>query len=338
MESTKDLETIGTGSMAGEIIESGRTLQQARAGFVTAVTVQKPRERMKVLRACEEEAAIAGDEFFYAWTVTNKDGKKSLIEGPSVNLALTAVRNWGNSGVMVNVDETHDTYIFTATFIDLETGFNLQRTFRQKKSRKIGKYDQDRAEDIIFQIGQSKAIRNVIVNAIPSWLVSSMMDKSKENIIKKIEKKGIVQARQDTIAFFERYGITVDRVETRLQKKATAWDTNDLAMLYGAIKTLTEGVESPDEIFPPLTSPPPTYDIDEKTLAELSDYFEILGINHADRSMKLASCKGNPEVIVKLKAELIEQIKAMPKKSNGVDALFGKDISIGARDTIKKNK
>ena len=188
MEETKDLALIGAGSMAGEIIESGKTLQQARAGFVTAVTVQKPRERMKVLRACEEEAAIAGDEFFYAWTVTNKDGKKSLIEGPSVNLALTAVRNWGNSGVMVNVDETHDTYIFTATFVDLETGFNLQRTFRQRKTKKIGKYDQDRAEDIIFQIGQSKAIRNVIVNALPSWLVSSMMNKSKENIIKKIEK------------------------------------------------------------------------------------------------------------------------------------------------------
>lgn len=327
----KTLAPTEQGIVASEIVARGDTLQRAQAGFVTAVTVQKPRERMKVLRACEEEAAIAGDEFFYAWSVTNKDGKKSLIEGPSVNLALTAVRNWGNSGVLINVDETHDTYIFTATFVDLETGFNLQRTFRQKKSRNIGKYDKDRAEDIVFQIGQSKAIRNVVVNALPSWLVSSMMEKAKENIIKRIEKKGIAQARQDTIAFFERYGITVERIEARLQKKSTAWDTSDLAMLYGAIKTLTEGVESPDELFPPSTGPAPTYDIDEKTLAELQDYFSILNINEAEQSMKLAACKGNPEAVEALKKELMEQIKQMPPKTTKTveaphaDALFGKE-------------
>ena len=323
------------GSVAGEIIESGRTLQQSGIGFTTAVTVQKPRERMAVLKACEEEATIAGDEYFYAWTVKDKDGNKHLVEGPSVALALSGVRNWGNSGVMVNVEETNDTYIFTATFIDLETGFNLQRAFRQKKSRNIGKYDKDRAEDIVFQIGQSKAIRNVVINALPSWLISKMMSQAKKNIIERIEKKGVVQARQDTIAFFARYSITVDRIEAKIQKKAEVWDAQDLAMLYGAIKTLTEGVESPDELFPPLTGPAPTYDIPEKDLIFIEDCFNILDINQAERAMKLAGCKGKPEEVTKLIAELKEKIvhKAKPVeksaeetegKSPHADELFGK--------------
>lgn len=330
----KDL-VPAAGSIAGEIIESGRTLQQSRTGFITAVTVQKPRERMAVLKACEEEAAIAGDEFFYAWTVKDKDGKKHLVEGPSVYLANAAVRNWGNSGVLINVDETPDTYVFTATFVDLETGFNLQRAFRQKKSRNIGKYDKDRAEDIVFQIGQSKATRNVVINAMPSWLISKMMSQAKKNIIERIEKKGLTQARQDTIAFFARYGITVDRIEAKMQKKAEVWDAQDLAMLYGAIKTLTEGVESPDELFPPLTGPAPTYDISEKDLAFIEDCFNILEINQAERAMKLAGCKGKPEEVTKLIAEYKEKIvhkekpkESTDKESEGIsphaDELFGK--------------
>ena len=251
---SNELETLPasfSGMGGGELIASGATLQKSQTQFSTAVAIQRPRRRFDVIKACEEEAVIGGDEFFYSWTVTTKEGKKELIEGLSIKAALAAARNWGNCGIPCSVEENIDTYIFTATFVDLETGFNLQRTFRQKKTLNIGKKYNERAEDIVFQIGQSKAIRNVILNALPSWLTTKMFLKAKENVIEKINRMGIAVAREKTVAFFQKYGITVDRIENKLNgKKPNAWDAEDLALLQGAMNTLISGQESADSLFP----------------------------------------------------------------------------------------
>ena len=246
----EELETLPALTGSEGLIASGAALQKVQTQFSTAVAIQRPRRRLEVIKACEEEAVIAGDEFYYSWTVNARDGKK-LVEGLSVQAALAAARNWGNCAVPCSVEENMNTYLFTATFVDLETGFTLQRAFRQKKSLNIGKKYNERAEDIVFQIGQSKAIRNVILNALPSWLTTKMLAKSKENVIEKINKMGIAVAREKTVAFFAKHGVTPDRIENKLGgKKATAWDVEDLALLQGAMKTLLSGQESADSLFP----------------------------------------------------------------------------------------
>ena len=246
----EEIETFPALTGGEGLVASGAALQKVQTQFSTAVAIQRPRRRLEVIRACEEEATIAGDDFYYSWTVKAKEGPK-LVEGLSVQAALAAARNWGNCGIPCSVEENMNTYIFTATFVDLETGFNLQRTFRQKKNLNIGKKYDERAEDIVFQIGQSKAIRNVILNALPSWLTTKMLAKAKENVIEKINKMGIAVAREKTVAFFAKYGVTADRIESKLGgKKVTAWDAEDLALLQGAMNTLISGQESADSLFP----------------------------------------------------------------------------------------
>ena len=246
----EELETLPALTGSEGLIASGAALQKVQTQFSTAVAIQRPRRRLEVIKACEEEAVIAGDEFYYSWTVNARDGKK-LVEGLSVQAALAAARNWGNCAVPCSVEENMNTYLFTATFVDLETGFTLQRAFRQKKSLNIGKKYDERAEDLVFQIGQSKAIRNVILNALPSWLTTKMLAKAKENIIEKINKMGIAVAREKTVAFFAKYGVTTDRIENKLGgKKYAAWDAEDLALLQGAMNTLISGQESADSLFP----------------------------------------------------------------------------------------
>lgn len=232
-----------------ELVKEGHTMRKMQTEFTTAVAIAKPRVRTTVLAACEEEAAIAGDEFYYSWSVKGKRGS-SLVEGLSVHAALAAVRNWGNSAVTCDVREVGDHFIFTATFLDMETGFNLQRTFRQRKSQDTGMKDKERAEDIIYQIGQSKALRNVILNALPSWLTTKMIAKAKENIIAKIQKMGLDVAKQKTLAFFDGRGVDVERIEKKVGKKAERWNAEDLALLQGAMNTLLNGQESADSLFP----------------------------------------------------------------------------------------
>ena len=219
---------------------------QAKTQYMTAMQVIRPRVLAKVEAKCLEEAAIAGDEFYYSW----KQGDV-IVEGLTVGAAMAIARNLGNCAVPVTVEESKEAYIFTATFIDLETGFNLQRNFRQRKSQNMGaKMKQDgRAEDIIFQIGQSKAIRNVVLNACPKWLATKVMAKAKENVVGKIEQMGTVKATDMLIKKAAALSIPLETIEATFGK-SVGWDTVKLVNISGALRGLEDGYITLEEAFP----------------------------------------------------------------------------------------
>lgn len=238
-----------------DIVKGGDTLQRVKTAFTTAVAIQRPRDRKKALEACLEEASIAGDEFFYSWTVKTKKGKTVLVEGLSYQAAVCEARNWGNNALSMDVEVHENYYLFKPTYIDLETGFNFQRTFMQRRNMYMGggmEKDQDRKEDITFQIGQSKAIRNVILGAMSSWLSSKVLKQAKTMIIDKIEKEGKESAIEKLLKFFSGRGISKERIEDRLGKKRTDWSKDDVAMIYGAMNSVVQGYESAESLFPPV--------------------------------------------------------------------------------------
>lgn len=312
-------------------VQDGKTLQQVKSVYTTAVAVQKPRNIQDALKRCEEEAIIAGDDFYYAWSVTSRGKKgskpkKVLVEGPSIGLALAAARHYGNNVVDVEVEETANTYVFKAVFVDLETGSNFVRLFRQNKTRSMGRYDEDRAEDIVFQIGQSKAIRNVILNALPVTLINRMMERAKENVIERIKKKGLNKAKEDTIEFFKKYGIDVPRIEAKLDIPQDKWKVDDLAKLYGAIKAIVNDQESADELFPPLS---PAYNVSPEILEEIEILFDSLNVNEATRSMRLGKCKNDKDA-QKLKDELASEALKKDEEKGDKQGELGKADTSGA--------
>ena len=172
---------------APELSETPAGMLRTQTQYSTAVQVIRPRNLQMVERKCLEEAAIAGDSFYYSW----KQGGK-IIEGLTVGASLAIARNFGNCVVECRVEEQPFSFVFLPAFIDLETGFNLVRPFRQSKEtlkRKDGSevYKEGRGEDVIFQIATSKAIRNVVLNASPKWLNDKVMATAKENVINKIK-------------------------------------------------------------------------------------------------------------------------------------------------------
>lgn len=247
---------------AGQAIQQGHTIRAMQTNYATAVAVQKPRDLKEVLRRCIEEAEIAGDLFYYRWETQSTDQKtgkvkKSIIEGPSVNLALTAVRNFGNSVVQqCPVQETRDSWIFTAAFIDLETGFTIERQFRMAKDYTVyGKMDKNRKDDIKFQIGQSKAIRNVVNNAMPAGIISKMIEAAKNSARKIIEERlekagGEIQKVIDPmLKKFDKYGVTPDMIERKLGIPMIKWDIDDLTMLAGDLTALASGNETAEALY-----------------------------------------------------------------------------------------
>lgn len=222
---------------------------QTKNRYVTAMQVINPRNINRVISKCVEEASIAGEEFIYSW----KQGG-TIIEGLTVGAALSIVRNFGNAMVDVEVQESDKAYIFTAYFCDLETGFNISRSFRQSKQspkNKYGKeiYEGHRGVDIIFQIGQSKAIRNVVLNAIPRWLATKVLQEAKNNAMANINNMGEVKARELLLTKINNLKIELVKVEATYGK-VKSWDKIKLVQLSSALKSLENGYEDEDTLFP----------------------------------------------------------------------------------------
>jgi len=218
-----------------------------RTAYQAAMVVQKPRDPKAALAAATREAALAGKDFLYSWVVKSKNGPE-VIEGTSIDGAMVMLRNWGNAVVPVDiVEDAPAHWVFKATFIDLETGVNVERLFRQRKSQSTGKMDADRALDIAFQIGQSKAQRNVIVKALPVWFHNQCVDAAKEAAESKF--KDVPGEAKKAIASFQKGGIELDALEWYVGAALAQWTPADLVRLQGLFNALRDRVAVKDEVF-----------------------------------------------------------------------------------------
>lgn len=238
---------------ATDLVASGRTVQQVRTQYSTAVSVQRPRNMVEVKKRLLQEAALMGDAAYYAWGTG-----KNRVEGISIDLACAAARCWGNCATdMLPVQDLEDSWIFTATFIDLETGYTRTRQFRQSKEWGVaGRFDDERKADIRFQLGQSKAERNVILKALPNWLLNQALEAAKEGVRKELddlEKKHGRQALVDRlIAALVKCGVKEEAILRKcgvVERKGISKD--DLVTLRGDYNQITAGTERAEVLFPP---------------------------------------------------------------------------------------
>lgn len=240
-------------------------MQQIKTSYITAVAVQQPRNLEVVLKDFLVECKLMGEGGYYGWGVG-----KDRVEGPSIEFAMSAVRCFGNCAVEYDdVRETPTAYFFMAAFIDLEKGVTVRRPFRQSRQWTVyGKMDAERKEDIRFQIGTSKAARNVILRALPGWFVEAGMEECKRSVLGVIEERikryeesekkkgntnadGLAYARQSTLAELQKLGVSKERVLYKLDlQKEEEIRKDHLVTLLGDIKQLRSGAESAAALYP----------------------------------------------------------------------------------------
>ncbi|MFH2033128.1 MAG: hypothetical protein ABIJ26_00285 [Candidatus Margulisiibacteriota bacterium] len=234
-----------------EAFPEDRALQQVKTGYTTAVKVQQPRVFARFLSNVLQEAELAGAAFFYHWEVFDKEkGRKVPIEGASIDMGMCLARNYGNDAIECDVRETSSHYIFKATFVDLETGFTAPRLFRQRKAQRIsGKMDSERQEDIVFQIGQSKAIRNAVLRALPKWVIDKAIERAKTAELNGIKKENIAMARTQVLDWFIARGVTQEQLEKERGRKVDEWVAQDILDLRGMATAIKDGNVSVKELF-----------------------------------------------------------------------------------------
>ena len=230
---------------------AGQTMQRIQTQYTTAVKVQQPRTMERVVKNVLTEAHLAGAGFFYRWEVKNrKTGRKSVVRGGSIDLAMACARNFGNCAVDIEVDETESHYLFTSTFIDIESGLTVRRLFRQRKAQGIGGgFDAERQADIVFQIGQSKAQRNAINKAMPGWLIEKAIEAARAAEISKVTPDNIVETRARLLDWFEQYGVSQQQIEIYCGCPIGQVTAAQIADLKAVATAINEGRQDPREIF-----------------------------------------------------------------------------------------
>lgn len=247
------------------LVGQGVALRRIQTPYATAMEVQRSRVQDLDLihKSVLKEFELAADNAFYAWTVETKKSGLSLISGPSYEGAMIFARNWRNCAIDVDVvGENMAEWTFRAALIDLETGFTAPRLFRQRKSESHGKFDEERAMDIAFQIGQSKAIRNAIVACMPGYWVEEALQ-----VARREDEKRKANVREQIPRFeaaFAQYGVTLQQLERRVVRQIKDWRPCDISMLAAIGRAIKEGQTSVAQEFPglaslvaPSPSPPP---------------------------------------------------------------------------------
>lgn len=234
-------------------IQAGETLQRLHTGYQTAVQVQQPRDPRAIARKVLAECDIAGSDFYYSWTVKGRYGSQT-VEGESIGLAMAIYRNWGNSHLDVDIAfETSSHWHIKATILDLETGAHFNRLFIQRKNAGPGgKMDKDRQQDIAFQIGQSKAIRNCILHMAPKWLREGALRRAKGAAGHHIVQRagGLDNARDMLCRWFKDRGVSQERLEDKLAKLRDEWSATDCGTIRGLITGITSGETTVNNEFP----------------------------------------------------------------------------------------
>lgn len=255
-------ETMFSGLQGQEVIPPGMALTQRQVSDLfgqvqVAQLVPVPRNVDNIMNKMTVLAARFGDRYIYSWEVKNKSGGKDLIEGGTVDLAYDLAREYGNNNTDVRALD-FPTYIeFYARFTDLETGYSTMRSFRQRKNQTAGgRMDADRQLDITYQIGQSKAIRNVILKALNTY-AEYCIEEAKRGMFEKV-KKDPDKYRAAIERAMEKFEIALKDVERSVSRVKAEWTVRDIASVFAKMKSIDEGMASPTDVFPKETGATPT--------------------------------------------------------------------------------
>jgi hypothetical protein len=233
----------------------GHSLVRATSGLAERIIGAQPvavhRDEQKILQKLATLAAAAGTDWFYRFPVRKKEGGQDWIEGPSIKLAIDLARIFGNNVNEVREIDVGDAWVFYARFTDIETGFSMERAYRQRKSQaSMRTRDTDRQLDIAYQIGQSKAIRNCIVNSLQIY-ADYAFEQARDSLVDKIGKN-LEGWRKRTIERLAEIPVELPRVERVIGRSAREWLAPNIAKIVAMVKSIVDGMATVDEMFPPL--------------------------------------------------------------------------------------
>ena len=247
---TSMLDQLDGPKNAGSLVPvQNSTMISVTGEIVTAQKVAYPRNMGEVFRRIGINAAVAGARWFYRIPFKNKStGQTDYVEGISIKGVNGVFREYGNCLLTTRVQDTATHWIIYARFVDLETGSTYDRPFQQRKGQDTGMKDAERRADMVFQIGVSKATRNVLANALED-LCAHALESAKSGLVARVNKNpaGAKKWIVDHLAELE---IDIKRVAKVYGRNVENWTVPDLAKIYAEITSIEDGMVDASEMYP----------------------------------------------------------------------------------------
>lgn len=233
-------------------IEQARAIAEVQAAVVVAQ--QCPRD---MRRAEAEMKDVCGrlslaNRAFYS--VPNRGN------GPTVHLMRELARIWGNIQYGVHElrrdDEAGESEIQAFAW-DVQTNTRSSRTFvvpHARMKKVAGKQTREALVDLgdIYLSNQNigaRAVRECIATVLPTWYTEQAQDLCRATI-ENGEGVPIGERITAMVAAFDKIGVSLDRLESKIGRKKGQWSAGDVADMGIAYTSITREGQSADEVFP----------------------------------------------------------------------------------------
>lgn len=211
--------------------------------------IEKCRANILALAAMDDTIAY---NCFYHLERKDKDGNKSVIEGPSIRLAEIIAASWKNLRIAARIIG-NDGKTITAQGVchDLET--NVAYSVETKRSILTSKgytYSQD-MQVVVGNAAAAIALRNAVCKVVPAVLINSCIKSIQQKALEHIKKNGVSSEWLNCLGYMQKYyKLTEKEILDYIGRKSSADVTaEDIQKLGGVCNAINEKTTTVEEVF-----------------------------------------------------------------------------------------
>ena len=237
--------TIPAGSLVS--VEQQRAIAEVQARMIIARA--NPRDPIRcmdlILQDCTRPSLAQGALYQYARGGT-------AISGPSIRLAESMARRWGNIASGIKEISRDDGYSECVAYAwDLETGYYDERQFqiRHWRDTKGGGYrltDERDIYELIANMGQRRK-RAVLLTIIPGDVTEAATDQCEQTLNASADTSPA--ALKKMVSAFAQFGVTPQQIATRCQCHIDAIRPAQVVQLSKIFASLKDGMSAPGDWF-----------------------------------------------------------------------------------------
>lgn len=234
------------------VVEQSRAVAEVQAAIIVAQ--QCPRNitaAIAEMRQVCSQATFAKKAFFRF----SRGGQN--VSGLSVHVARELARIWGNTAYGVNELRRDD---ITAESEMLAYAWDVQKNTRvastfivpHKRDTKNGTKTLTDLRDVYENNANNGArrLRESIFSVLPDWFIDEAQEICQATLSGKSSGKPLEQRVADAVAAFEKLGVTVDQLESKLDRATSKWTEKDLGELLVVHGSITRGEVTVEQEFP----------------------------------------------------------------------------------------
>ena len=241
----------------GAELVSSREAQEVQVAMVAAKRF--PRDEVsaynRILSDCQRQSLA--EKAMYEFP---RGGQ--VVTGPSIHLAKTLARCWGNidSGFKVLEQGPKESTVMAYCW-DLETNYRETKVFTVQHIRetKKGAYPLTDPRDIYEMIANQAARRerSCILSVIPGDVVDAAVGQCNVTLAGKSDMPLMDKVRALVKNFQEQYGVTAEMLEAYIGCKKEAFSQQSVVRLKNVYNTIRDGSASVEQYFDMSKAAPP---------------------------------------------------------------------------------